>query len=58
MDNEHRKHVNVYLNFKELTSLMENGEVTITRTDGYEISVRLCHPIKAGTLKIKMINKN
>ena len=58
MSNKERKHVKVYLNVRELNKLLEEGEVIITRTDGYEICARLCHPIKAGTLKIKQKGSN
>lgn len=53
-----RKVVNIYFAINELEKLLNTGEVSIKRTDGYQINARLIDPIKPGKFIIKVREKN
>lgn len=53
-----RKVVNIYFAINELEKLLNTGEVSIKRTDGYQINARLIDPIKPGKFIIKVREKS
>ena len=58
MKKSSRKVVNVYFTISELEKLLSTAEVTITRTEGYQINARLVDPIKPGKFMIKLKEKS